>query len=68
MLCVTRKRFAAARSGRSGRRAQIRDRALGVVVAGVQSRAERRRAEIQLEQLLARAFDVSAAACATLAA
>ena len=52
MLCVTRKRFAAGAERRArSARSRLRDRARGVVVAGVESGADRRRAEIQLLQL-----------------
>ena len=51
MLCVTRKRSAAGRSGEPGGVRQVRDGALGVVVAGVEPGAERRGAEVQLVEL-----------------
>ena len=63
MLCVTRKRLAAGDDGEAPvARARCAIASLDVVVAGVQSRADRRRAKIQFEQLRRRLFDVVCAA------
>ena len=62
MLCVTRKRLAAGAASRPVSALRVADGELGVVVAGVEAGADRRRAEVQLLQLLRRVLDVVGAA------
>ena len=58
MLCVTRKRFAAGASVKPVRWLKRRDREIRVVVSGIETSADRRRAEVQFPQLFGRPLDV----------
>ena len=60
MLCVTRNRFAAGRQRQAGVAREVLDDQPPVVVAGVEPGADRRRADVQLVQLLRRRRDIVA--------
>ena len=62
MLCVTRKRLAAGTTAKPDSRARAADRQPREVVAGVEARADRRRAEVQFQQLPRRLLHVVGAA------